>query len=312
MLGRSRRAWTTLALAVPFALGSCAGDAPEAGGPPESTAPTTPDTDVWVGALARASDGTLTLTDPSDVTNRPGYDNQPFFFPDGSGLWYTRIDEEGQADIWTFDPATGEVSAVTATAPESEYSATPLPDGSGFLAVRVEADSTQRLWRFDADGSHPAVVLPDLAPVGYFAWADDHTLVMFVLGRPSTLRIGDVDTGVVTEVARNVGRSIQRIPGGNSVSFVQRDEDGGATLRRLDPASGAIEDITEALAGGDFHAWTPDGGLLMADGSVLQEWTAETGWRPVADLTADGLTISRLAVSPNGRHLAFVATTNGG
>ncbi len=74
------------------------------------------------------------------------------------------------------------VTRVIASNPESEYSATPLPDGSGLSVIRVEADSTQRLWRFDMDGANGSVVLEDVAPVGYHAWADQRTLVMFVLG----------------------------------------------------------------------------------------------------------------------------------
>ena len=74
----------------------------------------------------------------TNVTGRSGYDNQPHFTPDGSGFWYTAIDtHDGQADIWRYDFETEFVARVTASAPESEYSATPLPDGSGISVIRV-------------------------------------------------------------------------------------------------------------------------------------------------------------------------------
>ena len=100
--------------------------------------------------------------------------------------------------------------------------------------MRVERDSTQRLWRFPTDGSAPSLVLRDVKPVGYFAWLDSVTLALFVLGNPNTLQIADTRTGVARVVTSNIGRSLQRVPGGRRASFVQRD---GATwiLKTVDP-----------------------------------------------------------------------------
>ncbi|MEQ9400887.1 MAG: hypothetical protein RJQ04_17100 [Longimicrobiales bacterium] len=281
------------------------GGAPDEGEAPATTAPTD-GPDIWVAALTTTADGHFEVGDPVNVTARAGYDNQPHFLPDGSGFWYTR-DDGSQADIWYWDAASGQVSAVTATAPESEYSATPLPDGSGFSAIRVEADSAQRLWRFDADGSNPAVLIPDLAPVGYQAWSGPSTLVLFVLGDPATLQVVDVATGAARVVAEDVGRTVHPIPGGPHVSFVQRVE-GGTEIRRLDPSTGETTLIAPGLGGGDFYAWTPDGVLLQADGGILMEWRSDHPmWMPVADFTGLGLTLSRLAVAPDGSRIALVA-----
>lgn len=263
--------------------------------------------DVWLAELTTDADGGLTVEAPINVTERPGYDNQPHFLPDGSGFWFTRADETGQADIWRWSAADQVVSAVTVTAPESEYSATPLPDGSGFSAIRVEADSAQRLWRFDADGGNAEVLLPGLRPVGYQAWSGDRTLVLYVLGEPATLQVVDVETREARVVATDVGRSIQPIPGSTDVSFVQRME-GGTEIRRLDPATGEHEPIAPGVGEGDFHAWTPDGVLLQADGGRIMEWRDDHPmWMPVGDFTGMGLAISRMAVSPDGMRIALVA-----
>src|SRR5207247_2230099 len=81
----------------------------------------------------------------------------------------------------------------------------------------------------------PRLVRDSINPVGYHAWADGHTLVLFVLGSPSTLQIADASSrGARGEVvARDIGRSLQRIPGRPSVSFVQRDSVGGPWLEEL-------------------------------------------------------------------------------
>ena len=51
------------------------------------------------------------------------------------------------------------------------------------IRVELDADKTQRLWQFNADGTRSAAsCCENVKPVGYHAWADDHTLALFVLG----------------------------------------------------------------------------------------------------------------------------------
>jgi hypothetical protein len=273
-----------------------------------ATAP--PTTDIYLAPL-RVRDGRVVVGPPVNVTARPGYDNQPFFLPDGRAFLYTSIREDNQADIYRYDVERARSERLTTTH-ESEYSPTPLPNGRGFSVVRVEADSTQRLWAFDEDGSHPRLVLDSIKPVGYHAWADPHTLLLFVLGTPPTLQIADTRTpdGQGEIVARDVGRSLQRVPGRNAVSFVQRDSVAGASLREFDVRTHRVTKLVQALAGADFFVWTPQGVVLTARGTKLYQWDPQRGgdWEPVADFAAAGLTnATRLAVSPTGDRLAIVA-----
>lgn len=316
---RARRPARALAAGTLLLAGACGGEAPPAQDEtpattpaPAATAP--PGTDIWLADLGRDAAGGMTVTGAVNVTDRPGYDNQPAFLPDGSAFYYTVADDAGQADIWLHDLADGSARAVTRTAPESEYSGTPLPGGGGFSAVRVEADSTQRLWRFDADGGDASVLLPDLAPVGYHAWVGSDVLVLYVLGDPATLRVATPPSGDVRTVASDVGRSIQPIPGTSAVSYVQRLADGGTEIRRLDPASGTSELIVAGLQGGDFHAWTPDGILLQALGSRLFAFRpgVDGVWTEVADLAAEGIQLSRIAVAPDGARIALVGEPSEG
>jgi len=269
-----------------------------------------PATDIYL-ADVRVASGRVSVGVPVNVTARPGYDNQPFFLPDGHAFLYTSIREDSQADIYRYD-IEAQTSIRLTTTRESEYSPTPLPDGSGFSAVRVEADSTQRLWAFDLDGSRPRLVLDSIKPVGYHAWADGHTLVLFVLGSPSTLQIADASSrGAHGEVvARDIGRSLQRIPGRPSVSFVQRDSVAGPWLEELDTRTHRETKLVKAPPGADFFAWTPGGIVLTASGTKLYQWDPRRGsaWDEVADFAAAGLSsVTRLAVSPQGDRLAIVA-----
>ncbi len=288
-----------------------AGDAPrrETVAAAAAPAPGPPATDIFLVPLVR-SGGALRTGSPINASNRAGYDNQPSFTPDGQGVLYTSIREDGQADIYRYDVDGGTTTRLTRTA-ESEYSPTVTPSGRSFSVIRVEPDSTQRLWEFDLDGTRPRLVLTEIRPVGYHAWIDENRLALFVLGSPPTLRIADRRTGRAETVAENVGRSIHLVPGGREVSWVHKVADGEWWIRALDPASGRVRALVRTLPGSEDYVWTPDGTVLMARGSVLFRWDAARGgeWERVADLATQGIgTITRLAVSPRGDRLALVAT----
>lgn len=262
------------------------------------------DTDIYIAPL-RSDGGTLVVGDLANVTRREGYDNQPFFTADGRAILYTEING-GQADIHRLDFATGRSENLT-NSPESEYSATPLPDG-GFSVIRVEADSSQRLWRFTADGRNPSLILENVAPVGYHAWGDANTLALFVLGSPATLQVVGVRGGSARVVAEDIGRSLQKIPGRSEVSFVRRTGDAQFRVEAVDVTTGATRILVDAVPGGEFHAWTPDGTLLMTSGAKLYQWSpAAPEWRELADYTAQGLQLTRIAVSRGGDRIAIVA-----
>ncbi|HVL67603.1 MAG TPA: hypothetical protein VM364_10105 [Vicinamibacterales bacterium] len=283
--------------------------------PPQPQAP--PGSEVYVAAFSPDGSG-ITVGTPENVSNSPGYDNQPFFSPDGASLYFTsgRGGTAGatQTDIYRYDLAARRLSQVTST-PESEYSPTVTPDGRHLSVIRVEADQTQRLWQFTLDGKSPSLVLTDIKPVGYHAWLDASTLALFVLGQPPTLQIADTRTGKAEIVATNIGQSVQRIPGGG-VSFVQQAGQGPErtftiTKVAMEGGKAVTKPLIAAVPGAaQVHvAWTPDGTLLMAHDGALHAWRdGDTTWRKVADLKALGLEgVTRLAVSPRGDRIAIVA-----
>ncbi len=268
----------------------------------DTTATAAPSTDIHVASLQVQGSG-LRVGPPMNITPRAGYDNQPTFTPDGQALIYTSV-RDGQADTYRYTFADSTHRAVTDT-PTSEYS--PTLHDAGFSVVRVEADGTQRLWQFAADGASPSLLLPDIQPVGYHAWVMPDRVVLYVLGDPATLQLAALDAGTADTLARDIGRSLQVVPGrAATVSFVQHT-DSTAHIHLLDAAAGTTEPLVATRPSGDFHAWTPGGLLLMAEGSTLYQHdpSGDDSWQPVADL-APLRDITRLAVSPSGDRLAFV------
>jgi hypothetical protein len=271
----------------------------------DNAAAQAPSSDIYLVPLSRAGDG-WTLGTPVNATARAGYDNQPFFLPDGSGFLYTSIREDRQADTYRYDLTTRATSRVTTTS-ESEYSPTPIPHRPGwFSVIRVEADSTQRLWAFRLDGTSPELVLADVKPVGYHAWIEGGGLALFVLGSPATVQIVSAPGAAPRSIAGNAGRAFARVAGRSSVLFSQLHA-GGYQISRLDLPSLTIRPLARAPRN-DFFAWH-DGALFAADGSRVLTFRPgrDTAWAEVSDLGPQGLrNLTRLAVSPDGRWLAVV------
>jgi Tol biopolymer transport system component len=281
-----------------------------------------PPTDVFLAPFS-IKDGNATLGAPINISNSPGYDNQPSFTPDGRSVLFTSVRGDWKpdpansaatgSDIYGYDIASRKLVQITST-PESEYSPTTTPDGAHISVIRVEADGTQRLWRFAADGTRPELVLRDVKPVGYHAWADGGMLALFVLGPPATLQLADSSTGQAEIITKDIGRSVSRVPGGG-ISYVQRENREGQpslVVMQLNPKTRQTKTLVRVMPGprDPDLAWTPDGLLLMAHGGKLY------GWRPgraefttvIDDLDALGLrNVTRLAVSPRGDWIAIVA-----
>jgi hypothetical protein len=272
-----------------------------------------PATEVYLTALTDGGSAAPVLRTWINVSNSPEYDNQPSFLPDSSGLLFTSRRDGKQTDIYRYDIASKAVTQLTHT-PESEYSATVTPDRKTFSTVRVEADgTTQRLWRFDLDGSNPRLVLENVKPVGYHAWIDATHLALFVLGSPATLQIADTTTGKSEIADTGIGRLILIRPKTGAVTYMTTQP---RMIRELDPKTLAKKDLVEPLAASRDAAWTPTGELLMATGTSISVWRPDVStWKtrvsgpgpdPTPVVTGIG-GITRMAISPDGKWLAFVA-----
>ena len=265
-----------------------------------------PSTDIYLYRFSRFPLGSAVF----NITNRRGYDNQPSW--NGNDRLLYTSQSGGQTDIYEVDFGRGVIDRFTDT-PESEYSASLTPDGNAITVVRVERDSTQRLWRFPKDRSAPSLVLPDIRPVGYFAWLDVSRLALFVLGQPATLQIADTRTGAARVVVSNIGRSLQRVPGGSRASYLHRTGSRWM-IETVDPdprgdGSFDIDIIAPLPDSAEYVAWRSSSELYTASGSrILRMRLPDKTWELVEDLSVRGIRrISRIALSPDGTRLALVA-----
>lgn len=168
-----------------------------------------PESDIWLFDL-RDSAGTVAFSNPVNITNRKGYDNQPAFSPDGKYVLYSsQRDSNGSTDIYKYDLKAKTTSQFTKTA-TSEYSPTFMPDGKNISVVMVEKDSAQRLWKFPLAGGAPACIMPNVKDVGYHTWINKDSLALFILTKPSfTIQLVNVATQKATIIADSVGRCMR-------------------------------------------------------------------------------------------------------
>src|SRR3954453_14143817 len=108
---------------IALALAVLVGLAQPPAAPPQAAAPP-PDTEIYLAPLSRAA--TVSVGAPVNITNSPGYDNQPAFTPDGAAILFTSIRGGTQTDIYRYDITSARTTRVTST-PEGEYSPTVTP-----------------------------------------------------------------------------------------------------------------------------------------------------------------------------------------
>ncbi len=262
-----------------------------------------PATEIYLAPLTWAGPK-VTVGKPINITNNPGYDNQPQFLLDSSGLLFSSNRDGVQTDIYRYDIALKKVVQVTAT-PDNEYSPTLTPDGRTFTTVRGAA---QRLWRFTLDGVDAGLAWSVQGLIGYHVWVSPTQIATFILGQPATLQLLDLRSGGAEVIEKGIGRSLLIRPNRATVSFVHKPQGAPWQVKEFNPATKAVTPLTPALEGSEDLAWTPDGAIVMGQKTKLFLWReGATGWTEIADLGKHGVeNITRLTMSRDGKWIAIV------
>ncbi|OGX83427.1 hypothetical protein BEN47_03830 [Hymenobacter lapidarius] len=267
-----------------------------------------PNTDIYLFDLA-VKGTKVVLSKPLNITPHVGYDNQPFFHPTQPLVYYTAVADSGRTDLRAYNYQSAQSQAITTTR-EREFSPT-LTEDQQFLSCIIQRDNgNQDLGQYPLAGGPPTVLIDNLK-VGYHAWIDRTRLLLFVLATPvNALHYHDLATGRDTVVARNIGRSIKRIPNQAAISFMQQTPEGTWLIQRFDTKTRAITTIAPGLAGSEDVAWTRNGLMLMSNGEQIYSRRpgARGTWQPVTIKGAPTALkkASRLAINAAADKLAVV------
>lgn len=249
------------------------------------------------------SGGNITLLNPKNITNRRGYDNQPFFHPNQPLLYYTAM-QDGQTDIWSYNLKTGVGLQVTNTI-DSEYSPTVTPDQK-YLSCIVQRKSNgdQDLVKYNIKNPTETQIIFEsqkTGKIGYQAWLNPNELITFVLGEPQTLHYQNLTEKKDIVVAPNIGRSLHLIPKQKNFSFVQ-EIDKKWLIRSFNPQKNTITDIAESHQDSEhYNAWLSGNIIfesrntdIFAYNLTTKEWKAVT----LSDMLPKRK-ISRMAIKGN-------------
>ncbi len=257
-----------------------------------------PNTEVYLFDINKE----LKISNPINISNNDGYDNQPSFWEDGKSILYSRT-VNGQTEIARYFIASKKTKIITNTRQGSEYSPTQMTDGR-ISSIRLDTTGLQRLYAYNLKGKSE-VLVPNLV-IGYHTWINENFLAAFVLGEPPTLQVINTGSKSSKIVLKNIGRSLHQIPRMGNVSFVDKSREPWGIYSLQDDESTLL--FTNTLEGSEDYCWTPDGDMiLMGQGSKLFYWKRDDEWKAFADLETFGLgNISRISISPNGAKLAVV------
>jgi hypothetical protein len=253
----------------------------------------------------------ITLSNPVNVTNHKGYDNQPFFAPKESLLYFTSNRDSTNTDIKIYNYQTNTTSFFTNTV-ENEYSPTVTPDGKFISCIIARKfPFAQNLGKYPVTGEEPVILINNLI-VGYHLWIDNDRLLLFVLddSAHNSLHYYDLHTKEDKVIARNPGRSLWKIPGQNAISFVEKTDNPVGKINKLDLATMQISVIGSTLPNREDMTWTNNGLIISSDGKSLfsLEPGSREGWQKINFVHNNPAIkgITRLAVNSDNSKMAIV------
>lgn len=247
-----------------------------------------------------------------NITDTPGYDNQPNFI-NNDQLVFSSQAAQGGNDIIMYNFETGNFTNMTRTPNKSEFSPSLTDCGQYVSAVTVEEDSAQRLWLYPINMGEPELLYDDIMPVGYYAW-HDNIAAMYILGNPNQLVYPYSKEEKVT-LAENVGRSINKRPKSNEVTFLNAGSnvvvDGRKAMEILsyDLKKQTSQNLGLSLGGSEDFIWIDKNTVLMARGKELfvRNVKKSVSWEKIASVSLPGYKgISRMAISPKKDKLVLV------
>ncbi|TAI49200.1 nuclear transport factor 2 family protein [Flagellimonas allohymeniacidonis] len=253
--------------------------------------------------------GEISLSNPKNISNNDGYDNQPSFWDDDTVLFSST--RAGQTDVKQFYITKGSTSKwITNTAAGSEYSPLRIPGSNNVSAIRLDLDGLQRLYEYDIKTGE-SELLSDLK-IGYHVWYNDHILVSTVLiDNRMDLVVSDLSDGNQFTADRNVGRSLHKIPGTDLISYIHKSqrEKVAWTIKSLNVTSQKLDTILTLPSRVEDVAWLSDGTILLPDNNRIARYNPakDSTWQDFHVFNRDQVfKISRMAVNPSGTRFALV------
>jgi len=262
------------------------------------------DTDIYLFDI-KCTGKTIKIESQKNITNRKGYDNQPFFHPEKPLLYFVSIKEDNQSDIYTYDLNKKSIQQFTKT-PISEYSPQLSPDKKLITCVVVEADSTQKIYGYEVSGKSNGKALFDEDSIGYYSWMNSDTIIYYKLTQPHSLQVYDLTSKQNVWIANHPARGFKAID--KNLFFYCIKEQDTSQVRSYSALLKKSELITLTSKSNEDFIWQEPFGLLKTENKKIYRYDSGFElWIEVLNFSniISGK-ISRFALSNDKKHLAVV------
>ncbi len=266
-----------------------------------------PGTEIWLFDLS-VKKNKVRITNGVNITNRNGYDNQPHFHRTLPIIYYSSIRDDGRSEIFAYNIVNKKTEQFTHT-PEREYSPTLAPDGKNISCIIQRDNGAQDLGLYQIETKEVNVIVNDLI-VGYHVWLTADALALFVLegeNEAPTLRLYNLQTQKDSILAKNIGRSLHKVPRKDAFSFVQKNETGENEIFIYDRKKKTTTPFVKTLPKREDLLWLNNGMVMMSDGENIFYYN--NGWQKIENFNVDKKlkNITRIAVDAQNKKLAVVA-----
>ena len=268
--------------------------------------PPIPDTEIYLFDVVYQGK-TIRLKNVKNISNHPGYDNQPFFTPADHSILFASQRDGKQTDIYEYFIDSEQLKPLTQT-PFMEYSPMTTADNQTITFVRDGENPNQTIWKMDRQTGKSESAIPSLEPVGYYAFNHNNQDLLFWSRYGFNVTYLDLEKKTEFFVSGHaIPSSPKLIPNSHQFSFVHRQANETVWIKAFNPENKTIRPIL-AINGSNYdYCWTPKGNLLRAEGTMLYLGNEKSGWARVLDLKGFGLhRVTRLALSSDGKKLAVV------
>ncbi len=263
-------------------------------------------TEIYLFDLIR-SNNEFGIHNPVNISKSAGYDNQPSFTQDGSGILFASTRND-QTDIARYDIEEHYRTWLTHTPNANEYSPAYYPNKKKyFTCVRLNEDGSQLLYKYSYKNKEPEVLLTNLK-VGYFVWFNDKVVISYVLGDIETLQVSNLKFKINYPIQQEIGRSLQRIPNEDLISYISKSHE-VPEIYSIDPNTSETKYIADAIEGSEDLTWSPDGTIFMGKEDQIFKFNPKTDkkWTPVnIESKLPIQNITRVVVSPDGTKIVLV------
>lgn len=255
------------------------------------------------------NNGNYLISNGKNITNNPGYDNQPFFTDDNEALLFVSNRDGKQTDVYEYKINSKKTVQLTSTS-YNEYSPKSF-NNSAISFVSEGGEPAQSVWKLDRASGKRSWLLNSKEPVGYYSANAQTGDVLFWSRYGWSVQYLNINKNESRFVSGNaIPSTPKRIPNSGNFSFVHRQANDEVWIKSFNPTTFSITPLARIDGSNYDYAWAPNGDILLVEQNrlfVFSPINTDSKWQLTQDLRPlfNGR-ISRLAISGDGNKIALV------